>query len=66
MSGKTQNALALARLEKGYTQERLASESSTSVKTIQLWEKIGTMSASVRKLAPVASALGVDISDILC
>lgn len=66
MGEKTQNALARVRLERGYTQERLASESSISVKTIQLWEKIGTMSASVRKLAPVASALGVEISDILC
>lgn len=62
----TGNVFARVRKERGYTQEKLAQESSVSVKTIQLWELVGTKSATVSKLLSVANVLGVDISEILC
>lgn len=66
MKTATGNAFACVRKERGYTQEKLAQESNVSVKTIQLWELIGTKSATVSKLLSVAEVLGVDLSEILC
>lgn len=66
MKAITGNKFARVRKERGYTQEKLAQESNVSVKTIQLWELVGTKSATVSKLLSVANVLDADISEILC
>ena len=56
-------ALVMARVARGWTQRRLADELGVAEQQIQRYESTGYASASLARLARVAAALGVTITE---
>jgi HTH-type transcriptional regulator/antitoxin HigA len=56
-------ALVMARVARGWTQRRLADELGVAEQQIQRYEATGYASASLARLAKVATALGVTITE---
>ena len=56
-------ALVMARVARGWTQRRLADELGVAEQQIQRYEATGYASASLARLARVAAALGVTITE---